>query len=988
MKRNFIAKIYILSLLLALPMFVSAAAKGGITDSVKRDISQTLTRIVQREIKGVPVNVNSISQRGSKVVIYTSVGMSYYPVREDNLQAIYDSVRYCLPANLAAKSIEIISEEHPLSYYIPLYTRSSQKGVKTFVNDGDGGQLVRAERPFTVTKGLNGRHIAMWQSHGRYFNEKVNDWTWQRSLLWQTVEDLYTQSYVLPYLVPMLESAGATVLLPRERDFQREEIIVDNDGALYSESEGKYSWQSVDAGFAHLKKEYLSGENPFKYGTCRVTKSVSATDECSEATWSATFAKSDEYAVYVSYQSFPNSAEDVVYTVHHAGGKSRYHVNQRIGGGTWIYLGTHRFAQGAERVVVTLSNRQQRAGGVVSADAVKIGGGMGNIARTVCDSLQVAGGDYTPITSGMPRYCEGARYWLQWAGFDEKVYNLQSNTNDYKDDYMCRGEWVNALMGGSDRLKKVDGLGIPVDLSFAFHTDAGITDDDATIGTLGIFYTKFNKGKFEGGAKRYLSRDLTDLVMSQISDDLRRSYEPEWRRRGMWNRSYFEARVPSTPTMLLELLSHQNLADMRLGHDPNFKFTVARAIYKAMLRHLSAQYGVEYCVAPLPVNSFSTSPVDGDGVKLSWSATVDSLESTAKPTAYVVYTREGDGGFDGGQVVTDTQLVVRQRDNVIYSYRVTAINAGGESFPSETLAVCQTSDAVATAMVVNGFDRLSAPECREDGFHNEFDSGVAYIRDVAFIGEQRVHDLSKRREKVESRALGHSFSDYQGGIVGGNTFDYPYLHGKSLVAAGCSFYSSSVAAVERREVDLSCYNMVDIVMGKQRTTTVGRGVVADRYECFSEALQSVVTDYLNTKGALFISGAYVGTDLCDGAQSTDADREFAKRMLHLSYIGNNVTRKDIVTTASRQPSEFTAKEYRFCREYRPDYYTVNSTDGFSAVDGAQCLMYYPDSRIAAAVGYKGESCSTIVMGLPFESVMGEAERNFLMREIVKYLIDK
>ena len=978
-------KIYILALLLLLCVPALAMPKSAITDGVKESISQTLTRIVQREIKGVPVHVTSVVQKGGKVVVNTSVGMSYYPVREDNLAAIYDSVRLCLPVSLASKHIEIISENHPLEYYIPLYARTSRKGVKPFVNGGDGGQVVRAERPFDITKGLNARHIAMWQSHGRYFNEKVNDWTWQRSLLWQTVEDLYTQSYVLPYLVPMLESAGATVFLPRERDFQTDEIIVDNDGVGYAETVGKYRWQSIEDGFAHKKSSYLTGENPFKDGTCRTTRSVTAAEKASCATWSAKFAKSDQYAVYVSYKTFPNSADGVVYTVHHAGGESRYHVNQRMGGGTWIYLGTHRFTAGEERVVVTLSNLLDTDGAVVSADAVKIGGGYGNIARTVCDSLQVAGNDYTPITSGMPRYCEGARYWLQWAGFDEKVYSLQKNANDYKDDYMCRGEWVNALMGGSDRLKKEEGLGIPIDLSFAFHTDAGITDNDDTIGTLGIFYTKNNNGKFEGKANRYLSRDLTDLVMSQIADDLRKTYEPEWRRRGMWNRSYYEARVPSTPTMLLELLSHQNLADMRLGHDPNFKFTVSRAIYKAMLRHISAQYNVPYCVTPLPVSHFATSPIDGDGVKLSWKPTVDSLESTATPTAYVVYTREGDGGFDGGQVVTGTELIVRPKENVIYSYRVTAINAGGESFPSQTLAVCRRTDAVATAMVVNGFDRLSAPESREDGFHNEVDNGVAYIRDVAFIGEQRIHDIKKRREKSEQRAFGHSFNDHQGTIVGGNRFDYPYLHGVSLVYAGCSFYSSSVEAVESGEVDLSCYNLVDIILGKQKSTTVGRGIAPKRYECFSERLQSVVTSYLGSKGALFVSGAYVGTDLLGEGATVDA-QTFATNALHLSFIGGNATNRDVVTTASRMPSGFAVREYNFCRDYRPDYYKVGSVDGFAPANGGKAIIRYTDTSMAAAIGYKGEDCSTFVMGFPFESVMDEQSRNLLMKDIVEYLI--
>ena len=42
-----------------------------------------------------------------------------------------------------------------------------------------------------------------------------------------------------PYIIPMLENAGAIVYTPRERDWQRNEVIVDNDihpqGCIYQE---------------------------------------------------------------------------------------------------------------------------------------------------------------------------------------------------------------------------------------------------------------------------------------------------------------------------------------------------------------------------------------------------------------------------------------------------------------------------------------------------------------------------------------------------------------------------------------------------------------------------------------------------------------------------------------------------------------------------------------------------------------------------------
>lgn len=89
--------------------------------------------------------------------------------------------------------------------------------------------VTRVDAP-EAPAGLDGAHIALWQSHGRYFDSKDARWKWQRGRLFGTVEDLYPQAYVLPFLVPMLENAGANVLLPRERDTMTAEIIVDNDG--------------------------------------------------------------------------------------------------------------------------------------------------------------------------------------------------------------------------------------------------------------------------------------------------------------------------------------------------------------------------------------------------------------------------------------------------------------------------------------------------------------------------------------------------------------------------------------------------------------------------------------------------------------------------------------------------------------------------------------------------------------------------------------
>lgn len=115
-------------------------------------------------------------------------------------------------------------------------------------------------RPNTITDGLNGRHFSIWSSHGRYYDANKGVWKWQRPNLFGTTEDLYTQTIVIPYLFPMLENAGAVVVSPRERDWQKQEVIVDNDNPrangkdTYQEVNNKKKWgAAIGSGFAFHK---------------------------------------------------------------------------------------------------------------------------------------------------------------------------------------------------------------------------------------------------------------------------------------------------------------------------------------------------------------------------------------------------------------------------------------------------------------------------------------------------------------------------------------------------------------------------------------------------------------------------------------------------------------------------------------------------------------------------------------------------------------
>ena len=64
------------------------------------------------------------------------------------------------------------------------------------------------------------------------------------------------------------------------------------------------------------------------------------------ACWIPTIPETGEYGVYVSYQTLANSTTAAQYEVRHKGGSTRFSVNQRMGGGTWIYLGRFTFKKG------------------------------------------------------------------------------------------------------------------------------------------------------------------------------------------------------------------------------------------------------------------------------------------------------------------------------------------------------------------------------------------------------------------------------------------------------------------------------------------------------------------------------------------------------------------------------------------------------------------------------------------------------------------
>lgn len=822
--------------------------------------------------------------------------------------------------------------------------------------------VMNDSRPYFVSHGLFDRHLSLWASHGRYYDGKKDRWKWQRPNLFGTTEDLFTQTIVIPYLIPMLENAGAVVFTPRERDWQKNEVIVDNGGRGYVEDSGKETWKTAqENGFAYHAGTYRDGENPFTQGTARAVKATKKAD-VSWASYQPNIPQGGKYAVYVSYQSLKNSVSDAQYIVMHKGQRTVFKVNQQMGGGTWVYLGTFDFDRGNNefnRVVVTNSSSES---GVVTTDAVRFGGGMGNIER---------GGS----CSGMPRCLEGARYSAQWAGAPYSVYSSKNGSDDYGDDINVRSNMTNWLAGGSTYVPTLEGKKVPIELSLAVHSDAGYTTvNDSIIGSLAICTTSFNDGRLNSGVSRMVSHDFADSLLTGLQRDISGKYR-KWTRRYLWDRNYSETRKPEVPSAIIETMSHQNFADMRRGLDPNFRFTLARSLYKTILRFVNGNHSVPSVVQPLPVSNFRIERNSSGGLRLSWIAEKDEQEPTAVPTSYIVYTSEDGMGFDNGTVVYTSSFDFEAKKGVNYCFKVTALNRGGESFPSETLAAYLSKSAHAKdILVVDGFSRLSGPAVVDDysrqGFDLGSDIGVSYGLTAGWNGRQQCFDKSRAGSEGEG-SLGYCGDELAGRFIMGNNRDGSVCHVKDIAMSGAyNVVGCSLEALDNNLVKLDHYNLVDIAFGLQRND--GHSLVV--YKTFSETLQSKLRSYAKSGGRILVSGAYVGSDM-----TQPHERSFMSDVLKTTFTGTD-------TNAGNNMVDGLGLSFDIIRQINDRHFAATSVDRIAACDGRSfAAMRYQDGS-TAGVAYDGTDYKSFVMGYPYECINNVRTRQQVMKGLLGFLL--
>ncbi len=610
---------------------------------------------------------------------------------------------------------------------------------------------------------LVGKSIYLSPGHGWYWTGSY--WTTQRGNPYGIVEDLSNAEAVDQFLMDFLWRAGAQIVPMREVDTTETMVVCDDgDGSNHPEKcifeelgDPSLFSDSTLAAYGRLAFPLGSSSAPFEAGGNRLLD-VTETQTASFR-WTFNVPESNWYGVWISYSSYSARAPDAHYIVHHAGGDAHFLVDQRHHGGTWILLGRFYFDAGTnpEHGSVELANDSAHVGPdrQVSADAVRLGGGMGIIDR--------GGGP-----SNKPRWEECCRYHAQFTGAPASIYN-SSTGDDHTDDISCRSRlaaWTHET--GEDSIY------------LSWHSNAG-----GGQGTSIYVYGSGGPGECTTPSPTPGSVALADTILAEVVGDLRLDWDPDWRDRGR-HCAWFGELNPShngeMPAALIEVAFHDLPEDVAALSEPAFRRILARAIYQGIVRYFADRDNEQPHFLPEPPWGLSAVHRGPCSVELSWNPPVDDPAGGDPPEGYLVFMGTHGRAFgDPAQTTQETNLLIEDLEpGVVYYFRVAAFNQGGVSEKTRTVAVRLPGWPGRTSVLaIQGFGRL---------------------------------DSSQNLIRRESSALGRATR-----MIPARMNDGSYLveHAKALAAYGAAFDSCEDQAFAAGTApDLQDYDVVDLAAGR------------------------------------------------------------------------------------------------------------------------------------------------------------------------------
>lgn len=742
---------------------------------------------------------------------------------------------------------------------------------------------------------LSGKAVYVSAGHGWWWS--YGRWKTQRppypnhpSYPGPIIEDHHNAEAVNQYLLQYLWNAGATVWPTRERSLNPDEMIVVND------------LPAPNTGYSETGQWATTGETGTGYAgsNYRWAQTVSGSPTAS-ATWRARLPLSGQYPVYVWYRPGTNRPQQAHYTVYHAGGSTPVTVDQRRHGNTWYYLGTYGFLAGQD-ARVTLTNQSSDWGKAVIADAVRFGGGTFDDLAGI-----VSGATYPPD-----------KPWWEVASF---YYTQKMGMPEAPNDVVARPIYARWEHGGSG--------GDAVFVSW--HTNGWTGWNETVRGTETYAHNSSGKPRTEG------SLELRNAIHSQVINDIRAGWDPGWVDRGVKSANFGELRElwdpdPSArmPGALIEIAFHDNPPDTDALKHPSFNLLAARAVYKGIVRYFEQRDGIALTVLPEPPTGLRVQNAGNGAVHVSWGPSPTDSRGLLgdPPTGYRVYTSPNGVGWSDGVLVTgrtSTTLTGLSQDQVVY-VRVTAVNQGGESFATETLAARVGNES--KVLVVNAFTRLD---------------------NTVLVGD---HDPV---EGYNERILLDQMNRYDYVVQYAELIPYP-------------FDSAANESLKAGSISLDDYQLVMWILGQE----------SYRDGALGKQEQTLLKRHLDGGGGLFISGSEIGWTL-DNLGDT-GDREFLRLYLRAAFVGDNAETWQ-VTPVSGSIFEGLGS-FRFDT---PGMYLPKYPDRLTVSSGSTAALNYQGGRGGVAAVQYANGCQRVVtFGFPFETIQPQS-RPVVMERVLDFL---
>ncbi len=848
-----------------------------------------------------------VEEPDGTVVVYLEWPLDTLPhLTHESFEIIVNQIgRTLLPYNWRDLQVVI---RGPAGTFVPLADFLPEIAFSPKETFGDtsvtaAGQAAQAPLPGQgqPTGALTGRTVYVSAGHGWEWTYDgrcgCQRWKTQRppypnhpSYPGPIIEDHNNAEAVNQYLLQYLWNAGAMVWPARERSLNPAEVIIINDalapGTGYEET-GQWA-TTGETGTGYAGTDYRWAQT--------VSGSPTAT-----ATWSAPLPHDGQYPVYVWYRPGINRAQQARYIVHHAGGSTTIIVDQRNHGNTWHYLGTYGFLSDQE-ARVTLTNQSNAAGQAVIADSVRFGGGTFDDLSNIGTSAS-----YPP---DKPWWEVSAFYYTQKMGMPAPSGDITARP--------IYARWEHGGTGDDA-------------VFLSYHTNGWTGWNETIRGTETYAHNGAGKPRTEG------SLELRNAIHSQLIHDIRAGWDPDWIDRGQKMANFGELRElwdpdPSArmPGTLIEVAFHDHPEDTDALKDPQFNLLVARALYKGIVRYYEQRDGISLPLLPEPPTGLRVQNLGDGALYVSWepSPTDDDGLLGDAPTGYRVYTSSNGIGWSDGQLVTDgTSLTLTglPSDEVVY-VRVAAVNDGGESFATETLAA-RTGDP-ARVLLVNAFTRLDH---------------------TVLVGD---HDLV---EGYNERMLLDQM----------NRYDYVIQHAELIPYP---FDSAANESLKGGTVSLDDYQLVIWILGQESYYNGAMG----------KEEQALLRDHLGAGGALFISGSEIAWTL-DNLGDPE-DQEFCRQYLRAAFSGDNAETWEVDPVPGSIFDGIGHFRFDEAGMYFPKY-----PDQFAATHGSAAALTYQGGRGGIAAVQYADGCERVVtFGFPFETIEPE-KRPAVMERVLDFL---